>query len=441
MKIRSIRLGELDAASRKSLLHRSAVPDEAIRASARHIVETIRSGGDRALARAADTYGGGCHRVDPADIVSAWQSCPAELRTALEHAASAIRTVHAAQLPSDQTLEPSPGVTIRRRWNPLRRVGGYVPGGLAAYPSSLLMIAIPADVAGVDGIAIATPAGPDGRVPMPLLAAAHVSGVAEVYAMGGAQAIGAFAYGTETIERVDKIVGPGNAWVTAAKLAVFGDCDIDLPAGPSESLLLVDSGANPMVVAADMACQAEHGPDSPVVLVTDSEAVIDNVAGSLDSILANLGRRDILEMSLGNHGLFVLVDDWDEGIEFANAYAPEHLSILTSDAQALADRVTAAGSVFVGHWSPESAGDYATGTNHVLPTGGLARSSGPLATSDFGSWRQEQHLTDIGLRHLLPTISSLAQTEGLDAHLLAATIRFDESPTQSPQPGEAHEIS
>ncbi|NNL47425.1 MAG: histidinol dehydrogenase, partial [Acidimicrobiia bacterium] len=253
--------------------------------------------------------------------------------------------------------------------------------------------------------------------------------VHEVYAMGGAQAIGALAYGTETIERVDKIVGPGNAWVTAAKLAVFGDCDIDLPAGPSESLLLVDDAADLRVVASDMACQAEHGPDSPVVLVTNSERIADTIEGVLASLLSRLARRDILESSLGNHGLILLVDNWDEGIEFANAYAPEHLSILTEDATALADRITGAGSVFVGHWSPESAGDYATGANHVLPTGGLARSSGPLATTDFGSWRQEQELSRDGLQALLRTITSLAGTEGLDAHRLAATIRFEDPPS------------
>ncbi len=428
MKIRSVRLSELDTETRTSLVNRSAVPDASIRSDAGRIVESIRNGGDDALRSAAAEFGGGSRRIERDEIAAAWKACPDDLRVALEQAASAIRTVHQAQIPTDQSLEPQTGVRIRRRWSPLRRVGGYVPGGLAAYPSSLLMIAIPAAVAGVPGVAIATPAGPDGEVPMALLAAAHLSGVDEVYAMGGAQAIGALAYGTETIERVDKIVGPGNAWVTAAKLAVFGECDIDLPAGPSESLLLVDDAADLRVVAADMACQAEHGPDSPVVLVTDSERIADALGDVLASLLTGLHRRDILELSLGNHGLIVLIDDWDEGVDFANAYAPEHLSILTRDAGALADRITGAGSVFVGHWSPESAGDYATGANHVLPTGGLARSSGPLATTDFGSWRQEQELSRAGLQALLPTITSLAGTEGLDAHRLAATIRFEDPP-------------
>jgi histidinol dehydrogenase len=243
--------------------------------------------------------------------------------------------------------------------------------------------------------------------------------------MGGAQAIGALAFGTETIGRVDKIVGPGNAWVTAAKLAVFGDCDIDLPAGPSESLLLVDESADPVLVAADMACQAEHGPDSPVVLVTDSEEMIERVAEGLDEVLSRLSRRNILEHSLGGLGLVVLIDDWKQGIDFANEYAAEHVSILTADAESLADQLTGAGSVFVGHWAPESAGDYATGANHVLPTGGLARSSGPLSTEDFGSWRQEQTISEAGLSHMRSTISTLAEAEGLDAHRLAAEIRFE----------------
>ena len=359
------------------------------------------------------------------EIENAWLKIGEPLQRALTEAAAAIRAVHAAQLPTDTKIESIPGVSVKRRWSPLRRVGAYVPGGLATYPSSLLMVAIPAAVAGVGQIVVATPAGPEGKLTQPVMAAAHLAGVDELYAMGGAQAIGALAYGTETIDRVDKIVGPGNAWVTAAKLAVFGACDIDLPAGPSESLLLVDGTADPMTVAADMACQAEHGPDSPVVMVTDSDKMIDGVTDCLDEVLGRLSRRDVLERSLGNHGLFVRVDDWPQAIEFANEYAAEHVSILTNNAVELADHITGAGSVFVGHWAPESAGDYATGANHVLPTGGLARSSGPLSTEDFGTWRQEQTLSAAGLGHLRSTIATLAETEGFDAHRLASEIRFE----------------
>lgn len=425
MKIRSVRLAELDDAARAGIIHRSAVPDPAVRRVSMEIVEYIKSGGDAALARAADQYGGGARRIEREEIERAWNDSSPDLRDALNQAAAAIRQVHETQLPTDHEVEPIPGVKVKRRWSPIRRVGGYVPGGLAAYPSSLLMIAVPAAVAGVGEVVIASPSDETGQVDKALLAAAHQAGVDEVFAMGGAQAIGALAFGTETIGRVDKIVGPGNAWVTAAKLAVFGDCDIDLPAGPSESLLLVDESADPVLVAADMACQAEHGPDSPVVLVTDSEEMIERVAEGLDEVLSRLSRRNILEHSLGGLGLVVLIDDWKQGIDFANEYAAEHVSILTADAESLADQLTGAGSVFVGHWAPESAGDYATGANHVLPTGGLARSSGPLSTEDFGSWRQEQTISEAGLSHMRSTISTLAEAEGLDAHRLAAEIRFE----------------
>lgn len=427
MKIRSVRLAELDEAGRRQLLQRSALPDVAVRAAAARIVESVAIGGDRALRDAAQEFGGGTGRIPVEQIEQAWMETPLRLQGALLDAATAIRAVHRAQLPADQVVEPVPGVVVRRRWSPLQRVGGYVPGGLAAYPSSLLMIAVPAAVAGVAEVAIATPADPSGDVSPPLLAAARVAGVTEIYRMGGAQAIGALAHGTETIPRVQKIVGPGNSWVTAAKLAVFGTCDIDMPAGPSESLLLVDNFADAEIVAIDMACQAEHGPDSPVVVVTDSPAKVEEVLAALDRVLDRLSRQEILAQSLGNHGLFVLVETWDEAIEFANAYAPEHLSLLTEDADRLADRITGAGSVFVGHWAPESAGDYATGANHVLPTGGLARSAGPLATEDFGTWRQEQTLSESGLAALASTITTLAEAEGLDAHGLAAEMRFESS--------------
>jgi histidinol dehydrogenase len=287
---------------------------------------------------------------------------------------------------------------------------------------------VPAQVAGVAEIVVTTPADPDGEIAGALLAAAALLGVHEVYAVGGAQAVAALAYGTETIGRVEKIVGPGNAWVTAAKLAVYGDCAVDLPAGPSESLVLADDNADARVVAADLLCQAEHGPDSPVLLVTTSPELGAEVELEIDRLLPRLARSPILEKSLGDHGMLVLAPTHDDAIDFANAYAPEHLSIHTTDAAGDAARLTAAGSVFVGHWSPESAGDYATGANHVLPTGGLAAAYGPLSVEDFGSWRQVQELTRDGLATLRPTIVALAEAEGLTAHRLAADIRFEEAP-------------
>ncbi len=413
-------------------LSRSSVPDLEVRTGAARIVDEVRSGGDPAVQAANERYGGG--RRDgllevPADeIRQALERVDGDVVDALEAAIANIRAAHEPQRPVDQPLEVAPGIQVDRRWSPLRSVGVYVPGGQAAYPSSLLMGVIPAQVAGVAEIVVASPADGDGQVDRVVLAAAALLGADAVYAVGGAQAIGALAYGTETIRRVDKIVGPGSAWVTAAKLAVYGDCAVDLPAGPSEALVIADATADPYIVAADVLCQAEHGPDSPVLLVTVEPEAVDPVLEAVAELLPRLEREAILRKALADHGAVVLAPDLDAVVEFANGYAPEHCSIHTAEAAALGERITAAGSVFVGHWSPESAGDYATGANHVLPTGGLARAYGPLSVEDFGSWRQVQRLTREGLASIRETVGTLATAEGLTAHRLAVEIRFEERP-------------
>ena len=352
---------------------------------------------------------------------------------ALEAAIDAVRRHHQAQVPASTSHEVRPGVRIDRRWTPLRRVGAYIPGGKASYPSSLVMTAVPGQVAGVAEIAVASPCDEDGRLDPTLLAAAALLGLDEVYAMGGAQAVAALAYGTESIPRVDKIVGPGNAWVTAAKLEVYGTCAIDLPAGPSEVLVVADHTADPRLVAIDLLCQAEHGPDSPAVLVTTDPSLAARVEAEIARFLPLLPRRDILRSALATHGETLVAASLDEALDFANAYAPEHVSVLTARADLDAARVVNAGSVYVGPWSPESAGDYATGANHVLPTGGLARSHGPLGVPDFGSWRQVQTLTRAGLDSIRPVIEQLAAAEGLDAHRMAASVRFETASTASLQ--------
>jgi histidinol dehydrogenase len=248
--------------------------------------------------------------------------------------------------------------------------------------------------------------------------------VTEVYTTGGAQAIGALAYGTETIGRVQKIVGPGGAWVTAAKLAVYGTVGVDLPAGPSEAAVIVDRTSDPEIAAADLLCQAEHGPDSVVALVTSDRAMADRVLTEASRQLDRLERSDIIREALESHGLVVIAGSHDSALAFTNEWAPEHVSILTANPQNDAASVTAAGSVFLGRWTPESAGDYATGANHILPTGGLAAAYGPLATEDFGSWRQVQELTKGGLERLAPTIRTLASQEGLTAHAACVDVRL-----------------
>ncbi|MBT8212628.1 MAG: histidinol dehydrogenase, partial [Acidimicrobiia bacterium] len=338
---------------------------------------------------------------------------------------------HERQRPVDDMSDPTPGVVVKRRWAPLRRGGVYVPGGQAAYPSSVLMGVIPAQVAGVDEIVVITPAGADGTLNPAMLGAVGLLGVDEVYVAGGAQAIAAAAMGTNTLAPVDKIVGPGNAWVTAAKVEVFGTVSIDLPAGPSEAIVVADDTADPAVVAADLLCQAEHGGDSPVMLVTWDGAIADAVAARIETELSSYERADTLAASLDKHGAIVVAPDRDTALRFCDDYAPEHIGFHTATAAADADVVTAAGSVFVGPFTPHSAADYATGANHVLPTGGLARSHGPLAVEDFGSWRQQQEITAEGLAAVAPVITTIARAEGLTAHARAVTVRFETQETPS----------
>ncbi len=426
MKLRRVHLAELSRAERAALVRRRAVPDPEIRAAAARICDDVASHGDEAIRRLAAEHGGGFRRVAAEELNDALGALDTDIREALERAAAHIERVHQAQLPNDTEVVTVPGVTVRRRWRPLRRIGAYVPGGKASYPSTVLMTTVPARVAGVNEVVVTTPEGPDGRIPEVVLAACALVGVDEVWAIGGAQAIAALAYGTETVRPVDKIVGPGSPWVTAAKLAVFGVCGIDLPAGPSEALVLADGSADPRLVAVDLLCQAEHGPDSPAVLVTTDPELADRVEGEIARLLPDLERRDILAAALEDHGMVVIVDDRESGLAFADDYAAEHVSIHTEDPERDAKAISAAGSVYVGRWAPESAGDYATGANHVLPTGGLAHAYGPLSVADFGSWRQEQHLTRDGLAELRPVVETLATAEGFGAHRLAVEARFDQ---------------
>jgi histidinol dehydrogenase len=364
--------------------------------------------------------------VTEAQIERAIASINPDVRKALDSAIDAIETFHHSQIPKAATVATTPGVEVTRRWAPLRRVGAYIPGGSAPLPSTALMTVVPARLAGVEEIVAVSPATESGGPSLLVTAAARLAGATEIWTIGGAQAIAAMAYGAAGLGRVQKIVGPGNAWVTAAKLAVFGDVAIDLPAGPSEVLVLADSTADPRLVAVDLLCQAEHGPDSPAVLVTTDPGLPARVWAEIELIAPTLDRNSILRQTLTANGLAVIASNHDDALSFAQAYSAEHVSIATADPDADAARVTSAGSVYVGEWAAESAGDYATGANHVLPTGGLAGACNPLQLEDFGSWRQEQRLTRRGLESLLPTITTLARAEGLTAHALAATIRFDE---------------
>lgn len=408
---------------------RSALPDRDVRDKAFRIVSDVADRGDSALEAYSAQFGGGqpggVAPVPRQAIETAASQVSADLITALETAIKNVRACHEPQRPKTPTPVQGDGITVERIWSPLHRVGVYVPGGRALYPSSLIMGTVPALVAGVTEICVATPARPDGTIHPLVLTAAALLGITEVYAMGGAQAIAALAYGTETVRRVDKIVGPGGPWVTAGKLAVYGECGVDLPAGPSEAAIVTDGTVDPAITASDVMCQAEHGDESSVVLVTTSNAEAEAVLAEIDRQLPLLARRDIITKALENHGQIVVAASTTDALAYANSWAPEHLSLHTRNARSDAAAVPNAGSVFIGEWTPEAAGDYATGANHILPTGGLARAYGPLSVDDFGSWRQIQTLTYAGLSGLAPTITALANAEGLTAHANSVAVRLE----------------
>ena len=431
---RRVHLSGLSPAERSQLSSRATTATPEVRAGARTIVEAVRDGGDAALREANVRFGGGLTepsdapalRVPAVRLREARDRLTPELRAGLERMATNIERFHAIQVPpAEQWVEVEPGINVGRAWRGLERVAAYVPGGTAAYPSSLLMSAIPARLAGVGEFVVASPAAADGSLSEALLGAAGLMEVDEFIVMGGAQAIGALAYGTESIKRVDKIVGPGNAWVTAAKLEVMGTCAIDLPAGPTEVMVVADETADPVHVAADLLSQAEHGPDSPSLLVTLTESFADAVEAEIARQLPTLPRQDALRGSLGSAGTIVFAADIDAALDFADDYASEHLSVIVEDDEAAYRRLRHAGSLFLGAYAPESAGDYATGSNHVLPTSGNARAYGALSVESFGRWMQVQRVTRAGLAAITPAVAAVAEAEGLTAHRRAVEIRFE----------------
>jgi histidinol dehydrogenase len=432
--LRRVRLADLSADLRRGLTERATTAAPEIRGRARRIVEAVRDGGDTALREANVRYGGGLTEpagepalgVPARELRAARDVLPRELRSALEHMAANIERFHSVQVPpAEQWVTVEPGIEVGRVWRGLDRVAAYVPGGTAAYPSSLLMSAVPARLAGAGSFVVATPAGPRGELSPALLGAAGLLEVDELWVMGGAQAIGALAYGTESIDRVDKIVGPGNAWVTAAKLEVVERCAIDMPAGPTEVMVVADGTADPAHVAADLLSQAEHGADSPALLVTPSEDLADAVEAELARQLPGLERRDTLAASIAAAGTIVLVADVAEALVFADEYAPEHLSCVIADLDGALASLRHAGSLFLGPYAPESAGDYAAGSNHVLPTAGAGRAYSALGVESFGRWMQVNRLTREGLARITPTVAAVAEAEGLTAHRRAVEIRFE----------------
>ncbi|MEB3768226.1 histidinol dehydrogenase [Acinetobacter sp. MD2] len=361
--------------------------------------------------------------LSQAALKTAFEGLDSEVRTALELSAQRIRTFHEAQKQEGWTYVDDLGNTLGQKVTPLDRVGIYVPGGLASYPSSVLMNAIPAHVAGVAEIIMVVPA-PNGELNSLVLAAAYLAGVHRVFTIGGAQAVAALAYGTETIPRVDKITGPGNRFVAAAKRAVFGQVGIDMIAGPSEILVYTEGQNNPEWIAMDVLSQAEHDTVAQAILITPDEAFLNEVSDAIEAHLANLPKAEIARTSIANRGALVLVKDRAEAVELINQVAPEHLELCLDDTEAMSQDIRHAGAIFMGRFTPEAIGDYCAGPNHVLPTSGTARFSSPLGVYDFQKRSSLIMCSQQGVQTLAKTADILAQQENLDAHARSARYRY-----------------
>jgi len=420
------RLADLAPQTLARLLDRSPHDDPGLAASVATIIADVRARGDRALLEMAERFDG--VRLESLEVPrAAWDRAVAALdprvRGALERAAVNIRRFHAAQLPPEVSLEVEPGVRITRAWTPLARVGVYAPGGRAAYPSSVLMGVVPAKAAGVAEVVVGSPPGPSGLPPAEVLAACAIGGADRLFALGGAGAVAALTYGTESVPAADAVVGPGNRWVTEAKRQVAGDVTIDSPAGPSEVLVVADERADARLVALELMAQAEHDPDAACVAVTTSQRLAAAVEAELATALADAPRAEICRRALAASGAVMVADSLAEALDFARRYAPEHLSVMTKDAGADARTVHTAGTTFVGPAASVAFGDYLTGANHVLPTAGRAKSFSGLSTAHYLRSYTIQEIDPTGAASMAADVAILAEAEGLPAHAAAALAR------------------
>lgn len=390
------------------------------------ILKEVEKKGDQAIREFTKKFDGADPNplvVHPNDISI---NLPEEIITALDRAMHNISKFHQRQISDDIEVETQKGVVCRRTAKPIERVGVYIPGGTAPLPSTAMMLCVPAMIAGCKTVVLATPPDKKGRIPESVVYVAQKTGVKKIVKAGGAQAIAGMAFGTESIPKVDKIFGPGNQYVTAAKMILQNSeamVSIDMPAGPSEVLVIADETADPEFVAIDLLSQAEHGADSQAILVATKGTDISAISDSLNKLLSDLPRKEFASKAIDNSFILV-VDDSDKAIKFSNKYAPEHLIINTKDADRLAKKVVNAGSVFIGPWTPESMGDYASGTNHTLPTYGYARMYSGVSLSSFQKFITMQKISEEGLKNLGPTVEILAELEGLDAHKKAVSLRL-----------------
>ncbi|EIO4560046.1 TPA: histidinol dehydrogenase [Vibrio parahaemolyticus] len=425
--MRTVVWQSLSEEQQDAILERPAIAEGAnITAAVADVIAKVRTQGDAALLELTEKF----DRVKPEsirvpskEINAASERLSAEMKQALEQAYSNIAKFHKAQKPQPIKVETQPGVMCEQVTRPIQKVGLYIPGGSAPLPSTVLMLGVPAKIAGCRKVVLCSPP----PIADEILYVAKLCGIDEVYNVGGGQAVAAMAYGTKSVAKVDKIFGPGNAYVTEAKRQVSNDfrgAAIDMPAGPSEVLVIADETADPDFIAADLLSQAEHGPDSQVVLVTPSPIVADQVTDAVQRQLKALSRADIAQKALAS-SLIIISESITQAVSISNYYGPEHLIVQTKNPRELLPLLDNAGSIFLGDWSPESAGDYASGTNHVLPTYGYTRTYSSLGLADFSKRMTVQELSAEGLQNLAPTVVTMAEAEGLDAHKRAVTIRVE----------------
>lgn len=428
MKI--INLKNLSDRDYQRIVKRSFGTNEDIKSSISKIIEDIKRDGVRVImGKYQQRFGRNNYQsilVTKEEIRRAYQEIDKKLIVALQQMIKNITKVHKAQLTKkiDTKVLSDMGIEVWREWRAIEKVGLYIPGGKAIYPSSVLMSAIPAQIAGCREIIMCSPPGKDGKLPFATLVAADMLGLTNIYKVGGAEAIAAMAYGTKTIPKVYKIFGAGNSHVTAAKMLVFGEVAIDMPAGPSEIFIIADETANPSYIAADLLADGEHGEDSACVLISTSSQIAQQTIKEVEKQLKKLTTKARAKESLRKYGLFAVAESLNEAIAFTNSYAPEHLEIMTKNPEKIVSQIQNAGSVFLGNWTTKSAGDYATGANHVLPTGGMAKMYPPLGVDAYGKWMQVQKCSRQGLKKIKQTIETLAEAEQLPAHKNSVSIRF-----------------
>ena len=425
--MRTVVWQSLSESQQDSILERPAIAEGAnITAAVSEVIAKVRNEGDAALVELTKKFDGvtpASIRVSGQEVEDACDRLTDKMKEALNQAYSNIAKFHKAQRPLPIKVETQPGVLCEQVTRPIQKVGLYIPGGSAPLPSTVLMLGVPAKIAGCRKVVLCSPP----PIADEILYVARLCGIDEVYNVGGAQAVAAMAYGTESVSKVDKIFGPGNAYVTEAKRQVSNDfrgAAIDMPACPSEVLVLADDTADPDFIAADLLSQAEHGPDSQVVLVTPSPVIADQVTDAVQRQLKQLSRADIAQKALAS-SLVIIAESITQAVSISNYYGPEHLIVQTKQPRELLPLLDNAGSIFLGDWSPESAGDYASGTNHVLPTYGYTRTYSSLGLADFSKRMTVQELSAEGLRNLAPTVVTMAEAEGLDAHKRAVTIRVE----------------